>query len=106
MECEIHAFYLVAYLVSYEVIMIVHCAVRLVSMVHLTTTRSIIYRKIANFVYNPNPLTKMRNGLSHTLYQIKKYKNCQIYDLFGIFGIIPENIANNKSGTLMLNGVY
>ena len=25
--------------------------------------------------------------------------------MFGIFGIIPENIANNKSGTLMLAGV-
>ena len=45
----------------------------------------------------------MRNGLSHTLYQTKKYTNCQIYDVFGIFGIIPENIANNKSGTLMSN---
>ena len=36
--------------------------------------------------------------LSHTLYQIKKSKNWQIYDEFGFFRKILEKIVNNKSG--------
>ena len=82
-----------------------HCAVRLVSIV-LELAIGISYIKnVANFMQNVNPLTEIWNGLSHTLYQIKKYKNWQIYDMFGIFGIFLENIANNKSGTLMLAGM-
>ena len=78
---------------------------RLVSIV-LELAIGISYIKnVANFMQNVNPLTEIWNGLSHTLYQIKKYKNWQIYDMFGIFGIFLENIANNKSGTLMLAGM-
>ena len=61
--------------------------------------RGMLYmKKMANFMLNSNLLSEILNGLSHILYQIKKYKNYQIYDMFGIFGIISENIVNNKSG--------
>ena len=51
-----------------------HCAVRMVSIVHQTTIGIVIYEKIAFSMYNSNLLSEIMNGLSHILYQIKKYK--------------------------------
>ena len=51
-----------------------HCAVRMVSIVHQTTMWIVIYEKIAFSMYNSNLLSEIMNGLSHILYQIKKYK--------------------------------
>ena len=45
-----------------------------------------------------NSSKEMLNWLSHRVYQMKKTKNRQIYEMFGIFGIISEKIINNKSG--------
>ena len=46
----------------------------MVSIVHQTTIGIVIYEKIAFSMYNSNLLSEIMNGLSHILYQIKKYK--------------------------------
>ena len=57
-----------------SLIVLEHCAVRMVSIVHQTTMWIVIYEKIAFSMYNSNLLSEIMNGLSHILYQIKKYK--------------------------------
>ena len=75
-----------------------HCAVRQVSSMYESTMGISYMKKMQFFTWNLNLWSKRLNGLSHRVYQIKKSKIWQIYDVFGIFQIFLENIVHNKSG--------